>query len=58
MPDPNFGRYFEEDHAPHFYEDKGQLQEKYEFMRELFKRRKNELNTEKGKMTINQEKLP
>ena len=47
MPDPNFGRYFEEDHAPHFYEDKGQLQEKYEFMRELFKINKDGLKPEK-----------
>ena len=47
MPDPNLGQYFEEDHAPPFYEEIGQIQAKYESMRELLKRSRNEINMEK-----------
>ena len=40
MSEPNFSKYVEDDHDPPLYEYVGQIQAKYELMRELLKIRK------------------
>ena len=56
MSAPNFRKYVDQDHDSTFYEDIWQLQEIYEFMRELLKIRKMSLICKKGE-TIQKEKL-